>query len=71
MVGPDTRLFAGVVIQMFFSAGYMLLSPIAFYITDWRHLQMVLTIIGVVFFSYWWYVLYRVFQKCSAKLCNP
>lgn len=56
MVGPKYRLFAGVVCQMFFSTGYMLTAAFAYFITDWRNLQIALTVPGVVFISYWWFI---------------
>lgn len=56
MVGPRYRLLAGVVCQMFFSLGYMLTAAFAYFITDWRNLQIALTIPGVVFFCYWWFI---------------
>lgn len=56
MVGPNDRLKAGTICQMFFSAGYMLTALFAYYITDWRMLQMALTVPGLAFFSYWWFI---------------
>lgn len=56
MVGPSKRLVAGVICQMFFSMGYMLTALFAYYISDWRLLQMALTIPGLFFFSYWWLI---------------
>lgn len=54
MVGPKDRLVAGTICQMFFSMGYMLTAAFAYYVKDWRNLQIALTIPGVVFFCYWW-----------------
>ncbi|KAJ3662937.1 hypothetical protein Zmor_007251 [Zophobas morio] len=56
MVGPQKRLLAGTGCQMFFSAGYMLTAAFAVYINDWRNLQLALTIPGLVFFCYWWFI---------------
>ncbi|KAF5290279.1 hypothetical protein FQR65_LT11613 [Abscondita terminalis] len=56
MVGPKDRLIAGVVCQMFFSLGYMLVAFFAYFISDWRHLQIALTLPGGLFFCYWWFI---------------
>lgn len=54
MVGSSKRLIAGTVCQMFFSFGYMLTALVAYLITDWRHLQIALTLPGLAFLCYWW-----------------
>lgn len=54
MVGPKKRMFAGVTVQLFFTAGFLLTAGFAYYIKDWRHLQIALTLPGVLFFSYYW-----------------
>lgn len=54
MVGPKKRMFAGVAVQLFFTAGFLLTAGFAYFIKDWRHLQIALTLPGVLFFSYYW-----------------
>lgn len=56
MVGPSKRLLAGVVCQMFFSTGYMLTALFAYLIDDWRQLQLALTLPGILFMCYWWFI---------------
>ncbi|KAG5876061.1 hypothetical protein JTB14_016803 [Gonioctena quinquepunctata] len=56
MVGPSKRPIAGTVCHMFFSAGYMLTALFALYIPHWRYLQFALTIPGVLFLAYWWFI---------------
>ncbi|EDW80822.1 uncharacterized protein Dwil_GK11735 [Drosophila willistoni] len=56
MVGPSYRLFAGTVMQMFFSIGFMLIPLFAYFIHDWRWLQIALTLPGLVFLCYYWLV---------------
>ncbi|CAH0548140.1 unnamed protein product [Brassicogethes aeneus] len=56
MVGPKNRTLAGTIIHMFFSLGYMLLAVIAYYITEWRRLQLALTLPGVLFLCYWFII---------------
>lgn len=55
MVGPKKRLIAGVGVQLFFTMGYLLTAAFAYYITNWRMLQVALTIPSIVFLLYWWY----------------
>lgn len=49
-------MVAGVFFMMFFSAGYMLMGLFAYFIHDWRYLQVGLTIPGVLFLFYWWFI---------------
>lgn len=57
MVGPSKRLYAGVVCQFFFTTGYVLTAAFAYFIKDWRILQVALSAPGIIFLCYWWYVL--------------
>lgn len=54
MVGPSKRFYAGVVVQYFFTLGYMLTALFAYLITDWRQLQIALSLPGLLFLLYWW-----------------
>lgn len=56
MVGPSWRMFAGVVSMMFFSVGYMITAAFAYFISDWRQLQIAITIPGVLFMCYYWFI---------------
>lgn len=56
MVGPAYRPAAGTIMQIFFSGGYMLTAVFAIYIHNWRHLQLALTLPGLAFFCYWWFI---------------
>ncbi|KAH8306182.1 hypothetical protein KR018_003604, partial [Drosophila ironensis] len=56
MVGSSYRLFAGVTMQMFFSVGFMLTAGFAYYIHDWRWLQIALTLPGLLFICYYWII---------------
>uniref|UniRef100_U5ETI5 Putative synaptic vesicle transporter svop n=1 Tax=Corethrella appendiculata TaxID=1370023 RepID=U5ETI5_9DIPT len=55
MVGPEARLFAGVICMMFFSVGYMMVAGFAYFINEWRTLQIALTLPGLLFMCYWWF----------------
>ncbi|XP_060649032.1 organic cation transporter protein-like [Drosophila nasuta] len=56
MVGASYRLFAGVAVQMFFSVGFMLTAGFAYFIHDWRWLQIALTLPGLLFMCYYWLI---------------
>lgn len=47
---------AGVCFMMFFSFGYITMGIIAIFITDWRIYQMAITLPGVIFLAYWWFI---------------
>ena len=49
MVGSPKRALIGVLTQMFFAIGIMLLSYVSFYIRDWRTLTSYITVAGVPF----------------------
>uniref|UniRef100_A0A6B2ELP9 Putative synaptic vesicle transporter svop n=1 Tax=Phlebotomus kandelakii TaxID=1109342 RepID=A0A6B2ELP9_9DIPT len=56
MVGPSWRLFAGTIMMMFFSLGYMLTAAFAYLFPGWRALQIALTLPGILFLCYWWFI---------------
>ncbi|KAL1517617.1 hypothetical protein ABEB36_001356 [Hypothenemus hampei] len=56
MVGPSKRLIAGTVVFIFFSGGYVLIALFAQLLPNWRHLQLALSLPGVIFIFYWWWV---------------
>ncbi|XP_077977753.1 organic cation transporter protein-like [Glandiceps talaboti] len=56
LVGPSKRVFAGIVIEFFFSFGYMLLALLAYLIREWWILQLVTTLPSIFFITYWWII---------------
>ncbi|XP_017047157.1 organic cation transporter-like protein [Drosophila ficusphila] len=56
MVGPDKRLYAGIFVMMFFSVGFMLTAVFAYFVHDWRWLQIALTLPGLIFMCYYWII---------------
>lgn len=54
MVGPKKRSVAGVGCQLFFTFGYIVTAAFAYYIRDWRYLQVAITLPSFAFLVYWW-----------------
>jgi hypothetical protein len=54
MVGPSKRIIAGTVIHMFFSIGFLLIAGLAYFVHDWRHLDILVTLPGLIYLAYWW-----------------
>ncbi|XP_067097482.1 solute carrier family 22 member 2-like isoform X2 [Osmerus mordax] len=57
IVGVEYRRTVGVIYQMFFSVGILILPLLAYYIKDWRWLQVVITVPYIVFLAYYWWLL--------------
>ncbi|RUS86167.1 hypothetical protein EGW08_006061 [Elysia chlorotica] len=54
MVGPRYRVIAGFVSQSFYSIGFMTLAGMAYFIREWRYLEIAITLPTVLFGLYWW-----------------
>ncbi|XP_040285411.1 solute carrier family 22 member 2 [Bufo bufo] len=55
-VGMDHRRTVGIVYQVAFTVGLLALSGLAYSITNWRWLQLVVTLPNFVFLTYYWCV---------------
>ncbi|XP_041721477.2 solute carrier family 22 member 2-like [Coregonus clupeaformis] len=56
LVGVEYRRMVGVIFQMFFSVGILVLTLIAYLITDWHWLQVAFTVPYFIFLSYFWLI---------------
>lgn len=54
MVGPCKRIWAGIILDYFFAAGFVMLAVAAYFIRDWMYLQIAVSSPFVLFLSYWW-----------------
>lgn len=54
IVGVEFRRTVGILYQMFFSIGILILPLMAYYITDWRWLQVAITVPYFIFLCYYW-----------------
>ncbi|XP_034284417.1 solute carrier family 22 member 3 [Pantherophis guttatus] len=56
LVGSDHRRVVGIVIQMFFTLGVVILPGIAYVIPTWQGIQLVTTLPNFLFLFYYWLV---------------
>uniref|UniRef100_A0A3Q3WYI3 Solute carrier family 22 member 3 n=1 Tax=Mola mola TaxID=94237 RepID=A0A3Q3WYI3_MOLML len=56
IVGVEYRRTVGILYQMFFSLGNLLLPLLAYFIPDWRWLQVVFSVPYLFFLSYYWFI---------------
>ncbi|XP_042881764.1 organic cation transporter protein-like [Penaeus japonicus] len=54
VVGPEARTIMGMMYQAFFSVGFMLLPGIAYFVRDWRNLELCISVPTVVLLLYYW-----------------
>ncbi|GFN86182.1 organic cation transporter protein [Plakobranchus ocellatus] len=54
LVGPDYRVIGGFVIQVFYDLGYVILAALAYFIREWRYLELAITLPALLFGVYWW-----------------
>ena len=54
MIGVEDRMIPGIMYQGWFAAGYMLLAPLAYFVRNYIHLQLVISLLPVLFFPYIW-----------------
>ena len=54
VVGPSKRSWAGLVIEFLWCAGEFLLVLIAYFIRNWRYLEIAVSIPSVGLLFYWW-----------------
>lgn len=56
LVGKSKRVIAAMGLQYFFTFGWVLTGVLAYYIREWRYLQLALSLPGIVFLSYYWFL---------------
>ncbi|KAM9355929.1 solute carrier family 22 member 2-like [Pholidichthys leucotaenia] len=56
IVGVKYRRTVGILFQMFFSVGNLIVPLLAYFITDWRWLQVIFIAPYVIFLSYYWFI---------------
>lgn len=53
-VGPEGRTTLGMLYQCFFAVGFMLLPGIAYFVTNWRNLQLCISVPSALLLLYYW-----------------
>lgn len=56
IVGPKIRTHFGILTQFPFGVGASLLPAVAYFIRDWNHLQLAMSIPCVLLVSYYWFI---------------
>ncbi|XP_015228286.1 solute carrier family 22 member 2-like [Cyprinodon tularosa] len=56
IVGVKYRRTVGILYQMFFSVGMLILPLLAYFITDWRWLQVAITAPCALYIAFYWFV---------------
>ncbi|KAM3726018.1 Organic cation transporter protein [Dirofilaria immitis] len=56
LVGPSKRKVASVISGIFFSFGQIFLGCLAYFIRDYRYLQLAISLPALTFMCYWWIV---------------
>ncbi|XP_041378981.1 organic cation transporter-like protein [Gigantopelta aegis] len=56
LVGPSKRRFTGIIMNLFWSIGNLLVAAIVFFVRDWKYRQLAFSLPAVIFWSYFWYV---------------
>ncbi|XP_069830467.1 solute carrier family 22 member 3 isoform X2 [Dendropsophus ebraccatus] len=56
LVGSKQRRIVGIVVQMFFTLGVMILPGIAYLIPTWRGIQLAISLPNFLFLLYYWFI---------------
>ncbi|XP_068433219.1 solute carrier family 22 member 2-like [Clinocottus analis] len=56
IVGVEYRRTVGILYQMFFSVGGLLLPLMAYFIPNWRWQQLIISVPYILFMSYYWFI---------------
>ncbi|XP_071542407.1 organic cation transporter protein-like isoform X2 [Panulirus ornatus] len=54
VVGPDGRTVMGMLYQVFFAVGFMVLPLIAYFVRQWRNLQLCISVPSALLLLYYW-----------------
>lgn len=56
MVGKNKREVTGIVLNYFYAIGEAIIAPLAYYIRDWTHLQLIVSAPAIIFMVYYWII---------------
>ncbi|XP_069101118.1 organic cation transporter protein-like [Argopecten irradians] len=56
LVGPNKRIWAGIVIHIFFAIGLCYLAGVGFLLRHWKWIQLAVAIPCSIYMFYWWFI---------------
>ncbi|KAG5846631.1 solute carrier family 22 member 2 [Anguilla anguilla] len=56
LVGVEYRRTVGILYQMFFSIGILILPLIGYFVTDWRWFNVIISVPYICFLAYYWFI---------------
>ncbi|XP_013411039.1 organic cation transporter protein isoform X2 [Lingula anatina] len=56
LVGPSKRMIAGISIEYFFAGGLIILTMVGYFLRDWRHIELAVSVPSFAYILYWWFV---------------
>ncbi|XP_046545783.1 organic cation transporter protein-like [Haliotis rubra] len=54
LVGPSNRVWTGIIVEMFWTFGSVIVTAIAYFVRNWQHLQLIGSVPTVLFLTYYW-----------------
>ncbi|XP_046325540.2 organic cation transporter protein-like isoform X2 [Haliotis rufescens] len=56
LVGPLKRVLTGIVCEFFWTCGSFITATLAYFVRDWQHLQLIVSVPTVLFLVYYWLI---------------
>ncbi|XP_046582562.1 organic cation transporter protein-like [Haliotis rubra] len=56
LVGPSKRVLTGIICELYWTFGVFLATTIAYFVRDWRHLQLIVSTPTALFLAYYWFM---------------
>ncbi|KAL8570524.1 hypothetical protein ACOMHN_008881 [Nucella lapillus] len=56
LVGTEKRVFVGIVVEVFWTVGVMILGAVAYFVPHWDTLQMIVSFPVLGLMAYWWLI---------------
>ena len=54
VVGPSRRMFTGMGVYFFWCLGQLYLCFLAYFIRNWRYLEIAVSVPGIILLALWW-----------------
>ncbi|XP_029644143.1 organic cation transporter protein [Octopus sinensis] len=56
IIGPKYRMMFGFILHCVFSVAAILLAALSYFVRDWHHLVLIISLICLLFVPYWWFL---------------